>query len=169
MHTIRLRGPWQLEATKRFVVQADGSYRAAHDDLPPAAEAKMPADWSAVLGANFFGRVRYTRSFNKPTGLDSGERVFLVVEPPRSEACVLLHGQPVGSVRAGDDAGRFDITERLESHNRLEIIVDHPALDEMRSVVGDPAELPPGGLVSEVRLEIEESEFATEATEEELE
>jgi hypothetical protein len=144
-----------LEATKRFIVQADGSYRAAHDDLPPAAEAKMPADWSAVLGADFLGRVRYTRSFNKPTGLESGERVFLVVEPPRSEANILLGGKLVGFVYPGEGAGRFDITERLESYNRLEIIVDHPALDEMRSVVGDPAELPPGGLVGEVRLEIE--------------
>jgi hypothetical protein len=88
--------------------------------------------------------------------LDSGERVFLVVEPPRSAGRVFLHEALVGFVHPGDGAGRFDITDRLESHNRLEIFVDHPTLDEMRSVVGEPADLPAGGLVGEVRLEIEE-------------
>jgi hypothetical protein len=145
-----------MEPVKRFVRGPDDSYAAVNDDLPPAAEAKMPADWSSLFGADFFGRVRYSRSFNKPTGLDSGERVFLVVEPPRSEACILLHGELIGSVRPGEGAGRFDITDRLESHNRLEVYLDHPALDEMRSVVGDPAALPAGGLVGEVRLEIQE-------------
>jgi hypothetical protein len=158
MHTIRLRGPWQIEPLQRFVYQSDGYIQAVAEDLPPATEAKMPADWSAPLGAGFLGRVRYVRNFNKPTGLDSGERVFLIVEPPRSAGRILLQRQFVGLVLAGEAAGRFDITERLESHNRLEIVVDHPALDEMRSKVGDPAELPPGGLVGEVRLEIQEED-----------
>ena len=157
MHTIRLRGPWRLEATERFVRQPDGTYLAATDDLPPAVESKMPADWGEALGANFYGRVRYQRNFNKPTGLDSGERVFLVVEPPRSEGRIALQGQFLGSVRHGQPPGRFDITKRLESHNRLEIVVDHPALDNMRRIAGNPANLPPGGLVGEVRLEMEES------------
>jgi hypothetical protein len=62
----------------------------------------------------------------------------------------------VGFVRPGDVAGRFDITARLEDHNALDIYVDHPALDFMRSTVGNPLELPPGGLIGEVRLEIED-------------
>jgi hypothetical protein len=116
----------------------------------------MPADWSAVFGADFIGRVRYHRTFQKPTGLDSGERVFLVIEAPRSAACLLLQGKLLGFIDAGEERGRFDITDQLDSHNRLEIFVDHPALNELRSTIGDPAKLPPGGLVGEVRLEIEE-------------
>jgi hypothetical protein len=156
MHTIRLRGPWSVEPIERFVLQPDGSYRQTEDDLPLATRAVMPAAWSALFGADFLGRVRYRRTFQKPTGLDSGERVWLVVEPARSEACVVWKGNLVGFIYPGEPAGRFDITERLEDHNVLEIFVDHPALDFMRSTVGDPTKLPPGGLVGEVRLEIEE-------------
>jgi hypothetical protein len=156
MHTIRLRGPWNVEPLKRFVLQADGSYRATENDLPSATRATMPADWSALFGADFLGRVRYRRTFQKPTGLDSGERVWLVVEPAQSEACVLWKGDLLGFIYPSEPAGRFDITDRLEDHNTLEICVDHPALDFMRSTVGDPTKLSPGGLVGEVRLEIEE-------------
>lgn len=156
MHTIRLRGPWQVEPVARFVLQADGTYQPDSENLSAAARATMPADWSAICGADFFGRVRYRRIFHRPTGLDSGERVFLVVEPAISEACITLKGALVGIMNAGEPAGRFEITDRLEEDNRLEIIVDHPALDYMKSTVGDPALLPPGGLVGEVRLEIED-------------
>jgi hypothetical protein len=156
MHTIRLRGPWQVEPVARFVLQDDGSYLPVKDDLPSAGRVTMPADWSSVMGSDFIGRVLHVRTFNKPTGLDSGERVFLIVEPPRSEACIVMKGQLIGFVRPGAESERFDITDRLDSHNRLEVYVDHPALDEMRSIVGDPAKSPPGGLIGEVRLEIEE-------------
>ena len=156
MHTIRLRGPWQVEAVARFVLQDDGTYLSVTDDLPAGARVTMPADWSATLGRDFYGRVRYVRTFNKPTGLESGERVFLVVEPPRSEACITLKKELVGFVYSGQPAGRFDVTDRLEDHNEVEILVDHPSLDSMRSTLGDPTTLPPGGLAGEVRLEIED-------------
>ena len=156
MHTIRLRGPWQLEPVARFEPESDGTYRATSENLPPATRAKMPANWADAFGPGFLGRVRYVRTFQKPTGLESGGRVFLVVSPPQSEGCILLGGQLLGFVYPGESAQRFDITERLDSHNTVEIFVDHPALDELRSKVGDPAALPPGGLVGEVRLEIEE-------------
>jgi hypothetical protein len=165
MHIIRLRGPWTIEPLKRFVLQADGSYRATEGDLPSPARATMPADWSALFGADFLGRVRYRRTFQKPTGLESGERVFLVVETQQSSACVTMKGQLVGFVYVGEPAGRFDITERLEDHNQLEIFVDHPSVQliaehpvytALRSTVGDPMRLSPGGLVGDVRLEIED-------------
>lgn len=155
-HTIRLRGPWQLEPIRRYVLQPDGTYLRTADGLPPAARAKMPADWSTVFGGDFLGRVCYRRTFQKPTGLDEGQRVWLVIEPPRSQGSIKLGEALLGVIHLGDPAGRFDITDRLESHNLLEIVVDHPALDEMKSTVGDPADLQPGGLVGEVRLEIEE-------------
>src|ERR1043165_4292287 len=128
MHTIRLRGPWELEPVARFVLQTDGSYKPVYDGLPPSGRATMPADWSATLGADFLGRVQYRRIFQKPTGLESGERVWLVVEPARSSACVLWKKNLLGFVYPGGPAGRFDITDRLEDHNHLEIVVDHPDL-----------------------------------------
>jgi hypothetical protein len=156
MHTIRLRGPWQLEPLERFVLSGGGRFERSTAGLPLSARATMPADWSAAFGPTFYGRVRYHRVFQKPTGLESGERVFLVVEPPRSRGTVALSGKPLGIVQWGGSTGRFHISELLEDHNRLEIIVEHPVLDDALRLDDDGVTHSPGGLVGEVRLEIEE-------------
>ena len=70
------------------------------EDLPPAARVTMPADWSASLGRGFsWAACGIAARFNKPTGLESGERVFLVVEPPRSRGVVSLgNGKRLGCI-----------------------------------------------------------------------
>lgn len=166
MHTIRLRGPWQVEPICRFVRRTDGTCEESLNNLPSPARVTMPIDWAETCGADFLGRVRYLRTFQKPTGLDSGERVFLVVEPPRSQGRISLSrtsavnawakGQFLGQVGCGDAPGRFEITDLMDEHNRLEIIVDHPALDASGRANDDGGTRLPGGLVGEVRLEIEE-------------
>lgn len=156
MHSIRLRGPWQVEAIERYALRGDGEYRRSSEHLPAAARMTMPADWSAGLGGDFIGRVRYGRIFQKPTGLDAGKRVFLVVEPMRSMGVVSLSGKQLGKVYWGGAAGRFDVTDLLEDHNRLEIVVEHPVLDGTQRHNDDDSTSPAGGLVGEVRLEIEE-------------
>jgi hypothetical protein len=156
MHTIRLRGPWQLEPLEGYIHRVGGHYASSTEDLPAPARATMPADWSEWCGRDFLGRVRYRRTFQKPTGLDNGERVWLVIEPPRSHGTVLLGDESLGELRWGEPAARYDITERLEDHNRLEIIVAHPALDAAGMADDDSGTTTAGGLVGEVRLEIEE-------------
>jgi hypothetical protein len=156
LYIIRLRGPWQLEPIARFVLQPDGCYRPTSDDVPPPVRAKMPADWSAAFGGDFRGRVCYRRNFQMPTGLDEGQRVFLVIEPPRSRGMATLDGTLLGRIDLGGAPGRYDITDRMHETNRLEIVVDHLPLDDPRSGNDDEATRLPGGLVGEVRLEIEE-------------
>jgi hypothetical protein len=151
MHIIRLRGPWSVEPLERYVLGASGGYERSTAELPAAAKMTMPADWGAVLGATFLGLVRYLRNFQKPTGLESGERVWLVVEGPRSRGTLELN-----SKRLGDADGRFDITELLGDHNRLEIVVEHPAVDARGVARDDDDTALTGGLIGEVRLEIEE-------------
>jgi hypothetical protein len=107
-----------------------------------------------VCGENFWGRVRYVRTFHAPPGLQFDERVWLVVEPQRTIARVVLVEETLGVVEARGPAQRFDITHRLSPDNRLEIFVDHPAVEDDTTL--DSATLAPGGLVGEVRLEIEE-------------
>ena len=155
MHTIRLRGPWQLEPLARYVLRA-GRWEPSTEGLPGGARLTMPADWSAAFGADFLGRVRYDRVFQSPTGLESGERVFLVVEPPRSQGTVSLSGRQLGEVRQGGLPLRFDITDQLQDHNRLEVVVEHPSLDDAEPPHDDNVTSSPGGLIGEVRLEIEE-------------
>jgi len=154
MHTIRLRGPWQLEPVYRYVPRGDGRYAVQTDELPPAAKMTMPADWSDAFGPAFRGRVRYVRVFHAPPGLVPEERVWLVVEPQRTLARVAMAEEMLGTVAATGSRGRWDITHRLSETNRLEIFVDHPALENGQIAMGDPVQ--PGGLVGEVRLEIEE-------------
>jgi len=158
MHTIRLRGPWELEPVHRYVRQADGTYSSDTVELPAGTRMKMPADWSAAYGADFLGRVRYRRVFHRPTGLEGGARVYLVVEPARSDACITLEQALVGFVYPNEGNGRFEITDRLDDDNVLEIIVDHPGVEVVPDhperyalrTVGDAALLLPGALVGEV-------------------
>src|SRR5262245_41560156 len=109
MHTIRLRGPWQVEPVYRFVHSSDGAHNESADELPLPARVTMPADWAETCGADFRGRVRYRRTFQIPTGLDSGERVFLVIEPPRSRGVITLSDEPLGEVSTGSPPFRVDI------------------------------------------------------------
>lgn len=143
MHVIRLRGPWQVIPLARFLPQTDGTYLEVEQPLPAECRANMPADWSATLGSDFLGRVRFARSFHKPTALETGERVFLVVEPAQTGAAVELNRKSVGDVRWNGAPLRVDITELLGGDERLEIVVEHATSDCV------------GGLVGEVRLEIE--------------
>jgi hypothetical protein len=151
MHTIRLRGPWLVEPVERYVLRAGGAYERSTAHLPAAAKMTMPADWGTVLGVSFLGLVRYQRFFQKPTGLDSGERVWLVVERPRSRGSVELNGKLLGEA-----GSRFDVTQYLEEHNRLEIVVEHPMLDAGGAARDDSDTSSTGGLIGEVRMEIEE-------------
>lgn len=116
----------------------------------------MPADWGGTLGYDFLGLVRYTRNFNRPTNLESRDRVWLVVEPPRSCGLVRVNGNELGPVRFGASPGRFDITPLLGDHNLIEIDVEHPELHDNGYPGDDGSICIPGGLVGEVRLEIEE-------------
>lgn len=153
MHTIRLRGPWQLKPVFRYVRRGDGGFERREDGLPAATKMHIPADWSAAFGQDFWGRVRYLRTFHAPPGLQYDERVWLVVEPQRSEARVVLVEDTLGIVSAGGPTQRFDITHRLSPTNTLEIFVEHPPSES--EAVESESQLP-GGLIGEVRLEIEE-------------
>jgi hypothetical protein len=156
IHIIRLRGPWQLEPLRRYINRGDGCFDRSVDGLPHSARAKMPADWAATLGADFRGLVRYRRTFHQPTDLEPHEQVWLVVEPPRSHGAVRLGGKLLGEVVWGGPAGRFDITALLADNCTLEIDVAHPLLDEQGRPPDDGDTSAPGGLIGEVRLEIEE-------------
>ena len=110
MHTIRLRGPWEIEQPE--------------DPL---------------------GTARCVRHFNKPTGLESGERVWLVIEALASTATISLNGAIVGQASRMSPA-RFDITPQLIARNRIEIELASPTGADPRVSLG------------EVRLEIEPPE-----------
>jgi hypothetical protein len=114
----------------------------------------MPADWSRTLGSNFRGRVRYTRRFHAPSVLEDLEQVWLVCQPPRTFASIVLNGDSLGTVVLNGPTARFEITALIEDSNLLGIIVDHPQLDSTGRMVENSQIGVAGGLVGEVWLEI---------------
>ncbi len=133
VHTIRLRGPWELTplatTQQQEMLPGDEPQGFASESVTQ----QMPAAWDAVL-PDYCGTVRYTRRFGKPTNLEVHERVRLVLDQIAGSAVVLLNGKKVPDT--------FFITELLGERNLLQIDVTQL----------DPNQ--PAGLVGEVRLEI---------------
>jgi len=144
-HTIRLRGPWEFEVAES----------ASASTSPRSGKAKLPCDWSETLGREFRGLVRYRRRFNRPSGLDPHERVWLIVEGVDAFGSATLNGRALGEVRGYALPASFDVTDLLAQGNELLLDVELPP-----ELSGEPAPLRPGredlagGPIGEVRLEI---------------
>jgi len=135
IHTIRLRGPWEL--TPLGSAAANCEMLPGGDPLGFAGETitqQLPAAWDDVL-PGFRGTVRYMRRFGRPTNLEAHERVWLVVADVAGSPTIRLNGEHVSDISV-------DVTDRLLERNLLQIEVtqkDHTQ---------------PAGLLGEVRLEI---------------
>ncbi len=151
-HIIRLRGPWELQPLARWQLASGAALVEFIDPLPPGGRIEMPSDWSQLLGADFRGRARHLRRFGRPTGLDSGQRVWLVCDGATDAATIALNGAPLGAILGPNLPARFDITERLLPRNELVIDVEFPSAEiaKQTSAAGTKC----GGLTGEVRLEI---------------
>lgn len=93
--------------------------------------------------------MRHTRRFNKPTGLDGGERVWLVLNRTAVPALIRVNDVPVGlapRLSQSDDPIRCDISSLLAPRNKIEIDLLLPGDDQPSASPGD------------VHLEIESAE-----------
>lgn len=154
-HTIRLRGPWQFSVLSR-AVQQPVDRRDAFDSS--RGRVNLPSDWGNTLGADFRGCVRYSRNFNRPTGLDPHERVWCVIEGIDPAGSVTLNGQALGCVAGYAMSASFDITLLIQDHNELTLDVEMP--DSFQRATPRPGrEHLPGGAIGEVRLEIRTGHF----------
>ncbi len=164
-HLIRLRGPWEYQVLDAASASSSASAPSADPGTP--ARQTLPADWSTTLGPDFHGRVLYCRRFNRPTGLDATNRVWLVIEGVDAQGRYSLNGHALGTIDGYALPAMSDVTELLASANVLEVEVELPADIAPSSSSSLPAadRLPPatarpgrdhlaGGLIGEVRLEI---------------
>jgi hypothetical protein len=126
-HQIRLRGPWHWQAAPSKGTKS--STRAEGDDrVPESAEPGNPFTFTApdglrpILAVESITHLRVTRTFHRPTGLDSGSRVDLVIEPVSAPCTVHLNGVALGSIESG--AGRFSIAQHLQPANQLQLDLD---------------------------------------------
>jgi hypothetical protein len=185
-HVIRLRGPWEYEPlarvapitstqdrqltvqSSRFSPLAPGGTGAGNEgttnaELPPPGRIHLPADWTGTLGKGFRGRVRYRRRFNRPTGLEPRNRVWLVIDGVDACGQHSLNGQPLGSIDGYALPAESDVTELLTASNVLEIDVElnESCVGESRlpAILRPGRELLAGGPIGEVRLEIRAHAF----------
>src|SRR5437763_7428437 len=64
------------------------------------------------------GRVRHARRFGRPRALDPGETAWLVGERAPGPGTLLLNGEPVGDLSAGEPFA-FDVTGKLQPRNEV--------------------------------------------------
>lgn len=149
-HAIRLRGPWEFE-----VLRSDAGSAKEYASPGFLGRVQLPCDWSPSLGLGFRGAVRYRRRFNRPSGLDPHERVWLIVEGLDAFGVATLNGRLLGPVQGYAVPASFDVTEMLLPNNELSLDVELP--DQLPG--GSPPLRPgreelAGGPIGEVRLEI---------------
>jgi len=103
---------------------------------------RLRGPWDFVPQEDPPGTTRCTRHFHKPTGLDSGERVWLVIEGLAGTAQVSVNDTALAQA-SGMSLIRFDLTTLLRPHNELIIDIACPPNSDLVRFPG------------EVRLEIE--------------
>jgi hypothetical protein len=103
------------------------------------------------------GRATYRRRFNRPTGLDTWERVSLEVDRAIFSGEISLNGTNLGHFEAGQFF-QADITRLLQAANELNVDVDHQtALSQpppTTSVYAVGPDEPLGSPIGDVRLVI---------------
>lgn len=161
-HRIRLRGPWEVEwvsrsdgvagrkRQRRPGTSADRKLVRGHEDSGPAtpetARVEMPAEWRELFGSQG-GRVRFRRRFNKPTNLETAQRVFLVLGGVGGTGEVRLNARELGQITGEHPTLRFEITGLLQTRNDLVVeLTFHPDENPDKQ----------GGLWGLVALEIHE-------------
>jgi hypothetical protein len=128
VHRIRLVGPWEWT------------------DWPVADSAdwkkiRLPDDWSSFQEST--ASAIFRRRFHCPTGIEPGDRVYVVIDTEVLRGTIRLNGAGLEkSARPSRIDLSFEITDRLIDHNTLEI-----ALTELSAI-------PQCGLGRPVVLEI---------------
>ena len=112
MHSIRLRGPWELPGKGE----------------PQRIE--MPATWQTLLASAgdspLPSPARLLRRFGQPTGIAPTDRLRLVIESSAASCQIELNGQPLGSIAPSQQTSSFDVTALLRPRNELLILLQIP-------------------------------------------
>jgi len=77
--------------------------------------------WEPPVAAG--DRNRFVRRFGRPSGLESGNRVLLVVSDPAVSASVVVNETPLPDVVGGAVRWEYDITPLLRERNELVLLI----------------------------------------------
>jgi hypothetical protein len=87
------------------------------DDPRTPHTIRLQAAWEQPTGDSH----PWTRRFGRPTGLEAGQQVWLVVAGSHVAATVALNGVVLPVIAAGDPRWVCDITSLLRDRNVLEV------------------------------------------------
>jgi hypothetical protein len=88
---------------------------------PHIIRLRGPWDAEPVDGSQ---ATRWIRRFGRPTGLETGARVWLCLQPGDGILSWRLNDSEPHAVDAAHAVQRFDITDQLQPRNRLEVLVE---------------------------------------------
>lgn len=137
-HTIQLRAPWEL----RPLMRENESLATG-----PPLRVEVPGESPLTPVDEQLG-LRYSRRFNRPTGIDPHERVWLCCDGADPSARVSLGEHELGHILGYALPWEADVTTHLAPHN--ELIIEVLPADALRP----GREHRPGGLIRDVRLEV---------------
>jgi len=143
-HPIALRGKWEYEVLTQ----------ASPGETPPrprSGELQVPADWHAILGADFRGVVRFRRRCGRPGQLDPHERLWLVCDGASAWAELSFNGRLLGRVPGACQPAEFDVTDQLQPRNEIWLDVHSEDGETAPTVEQGIRRGPVGGVRFEVR------------------
>lgn len=131
-YRIRLRGPWEVT-----LIERDGT-------AEPLRFAYIPAEWRELFGDRA-GTAVFRRRFNRPTGLEESDEIWIVFPAVPGEVSFEINGRALSPCELTPERRAYDVTAELQEFNLMEVQVkDDPASHAGR----------PGGLCETVYLEI---------------
>jgi hypothetical protein len=80
--------------------------------------------WEPPAPAEAEGRLIWTRRFGRPGGLETGDRVLLVVAKPACAVELVVNAVGLPPLAAGVDRWAQDITPLLRARNELRVTAD---------------------------------------------
>ena len=108
-HEIRLAGPWTIDWV-------------GPEDVPPEVltvdRGTFPVNWRQTFGS-VCGTVRFTRKFNRPSGLEQQTRVWLEVPEYQGMLSIELNGRVLAILPEEELPVQLDVTNTMRLHNRL--------------------------------------------------
>ena|SRR5687768_9205729 len=128
MHSIRLRGPWE------FSIRGSGA----------SGRIDFPCTWQQLVdaaGGSIGEGIKLARRFNKPTGLEAGDRVLVWLRSPAAKLTAALNGTPLALQDQPDGSWQAEITTLLADRNELTVELAPPS--------------PPLPAVADASLEVE--------------
>ena len=131
-YRIRLRGPWEVA-----LIDRDGT-------AEPLRFAYIPAEWRELFGDRA-GTGVFRRRFNRPTGLEPSNEIWIVFQAIPGDVSFEINGLALSPCELTPERRAYDVTAELQEFNLMEVrVTDDPAAHAGR----------PGGLWETVWLEI---------------